>query len=43
MYSMQNYADQMGGFDFTLTQRYFNFNSQKLNASIKKCHQTLVI
>ena len=40
---MQNYADQMGGFDFTLTQRYFYANYQKLNASIKKCYQTIII
>ena len=44
MYPLQNYAEQMGGFDFSFTQRYINHQYfKKLITSIKKCHQTIIL
>lgn len=31
MYPLQNYAEQMGGFDFSLTQRYSNYITIEIN------------
>ena len=53
MYPLQNYSDQMGGFDFTFTQRYqlydkiemkcFNKKMSSNPSHIKKLEQPYVV
>ncbi len=43
MHPLQNYAEQMGGFNFEFSQRYCFTLTQKLTTPIKKRHQTHVL
>lgn len=43
MNPLQNYAEQMGGFNFEFSQRYHFILIQKPTPYIKKCHQAFVI